>query len=185
MLLTYPTLVWYSLRWYVSRFYNSVFCFYRSVYIVHITQIVKNMNKGAGFALFQGHGSSMMWDTRWADDSDTWVGGFSNFNMFLLFNYRKLPIVVVGGCHNGIFNISYEKAITDSIDDSNYHAYGVPVIMCFSWKLVKHPLGGAITCTGCTGYGIGSWGTPLSLSAELESNFFLALFYFVLDFGES
>jgi hypothetical protein len=32
--------------------------------------------------------------------------------------------------------------------------------------------GGAIACTGDTGYGIGSGSNPLTLSAELEMNFF-------------
>jgi hypothetical protein len=34
------------------------------------------------------------------------------------------------------------------------------------------PYGGAIASTGCTGYGIGYSGQPISLSAEMESNFF-------------
>jgi hypothetical protein len=44
--------------------------------------------------------------------------------------------------------------------------------VCFSWGLVVKPRGGAIASTGCTGYGMGYQGNPVSLSAELESNFF-------------
>ena len=38
--------------------------------------------------------------------------------------------------------------------------------------LLIKPRGGAIASTGCTGYGMGYEGNPVSLSGELESNFF-------------
>jgi hypothetical protein len=91
----------------------------------------------------------------------------------LIKNGGKLPIVVVGGCHNGIFNVSFINTLLDSDwSSSKYHAYGAPVASCFSWQIVAKFSGGAIACTGCTDYGVGWMGDPLNLSAMLESNFF-------------
>jgi hypothetical protein len=61
------------------------------------------------------------------------------------------------------------------MDINDNHAYwtsGRPAPVCFSWGLCIVPYGGAIASTGCTGYGIGYSGQPISLSAEMESNFF-------------
>ncbi len=137
--------------------------------------ISNELSKGAGFALFQGHGNAFLWDTKWPDSEGKmkWVGGISTFDYPLIKNGGKLPIVVVGGCHNGIFNTSFINTLFDSNPgNSKYHAYGVPIASCFSWQIVVKISGGAIACTGCTDYGIGWMGDPLNLSAMLESNFF-------------
>jgi hypothetical protein len=82
-----------------------------------------------------------------------------------------LPVVIVGGCHNGMYNITTLAAMKDKTGHS-YFGYGYPVFTCFSWGLVVKPRGGAIASTGCTGYGMGYQGNPVSLSAELEVNYF-------------
>ena len=42
----------------------------------------------------------------------------------LIKNGRKLPIVVVGGCHNGIFSVTFLKTLFDGSDGVwTYHAY--------------------------------------------------------------
>lgn len=139
--------------------------------------IVKEYSKGAGFVLFQGHGNALAWDTYWADEEGNnnvgWAGPFMNYHMPGLRNGRKLPIVVIGGCHNGIFNTTLLKSLNDSsnLSRSVYHTYGLPILNCFSWKLVIKNRGGAIASTGCTDYGLGS-GHPYYLSGALESNFF-------------
>ncbi|KYK24888.1 hypothetical protein AYK25_05795, partial [Thermoplasmatales archaeon SM1-50] len=131
-------------------------------------------NQGAGFVDFEGHGSPARWDTIWFDGEYTehdWVGGIGIENFWMISNGQKLPVVIVGGCHNGMYNISLIPAMLDK-NGSSYFAYGYPVFICFSWGLVVKPRGGAIASTGCTGYGIGYQGNPVTLSAELETNFF-------------
>jgi hypothetical protein len=86
-------------------------------------------------------------------------------------NGDKQPVVVVGGCHNGMYNITTLAAMKDKTGGS-YYSYGYPIFICFSWGLVIKPRGGAIASTGCTGFGMGYEGIPVSLSAELEVNFF-------------
>jgi hypothetical protein len=133
--------------------------------------IIKEFSKGAGFVLFQGHGAPWIWDTHWPNTQGNWTMGLYNYLIFMLHNGRKLPIVVVGGCHNALFYVTLLRTIND-IGGSNYWTYGMPASECFSWKLCVKPSGGAIACTGCTGLGLGYPGQPLSLNAELESNFF-------------
>jgi hypothetical protein len=70
-----------------------------------------------------------------------------------------------------MYNISLIPGLKDKAG-TNYFVFGYPCPVCFSWGLVIKPRGGAIASTGCTGYGMGSGGNPVSLSGELESNFF-------------
>lgn len=135
--------------------------------------IQKAISQGAGFVDFEGHGNPLVWDTIWFDGTypDDWCGGINLYNFLKLSNDEKLPIVVVGGCHNGMYNVSLLKTLLDKTG-TQYFCYGIPIPVCFSWGLVVKYPGGAIASTGCTGYGMGYQGNPVSLSAELESNFF-------------
>lgn len=162
--------------------------------------IVSEMRKGAGYVDFQGHGNPVRWDTIWFDgsyDNHDWCGGITNYDFGKFRNQEKLPIIVVGGCHNGLFNVSVIKTLRSGnslllaiIENENisqfirniaekillpdhwYWTHGLAARACFSWKLCLISNGGAIASTGCTGYGIGASGNPVSLSAELETNFF-------------
>jgi hypothetical protein len=145
--------------------------------------ITTTFSEGAGFALLQGHGNAFMWDTKWPDETGDyrWVGGIMNIDMGQMNNGGKLPIVVVGGCHNGIFNVTLGRTFLDGLDGYyDYHSYqlfpglpfGFPVGTCFSWNLVKQTKGGAIASTGSTGYGRGYPLDPMNLSGLLEANFF-------------
>jgi hypothetical protein len=133
--------------------------------------IAWEFSKGAGFVLFQGHGAPWIWDTNWADYSYTWCGGLPIYYFSALINGGKLPIVVVGGCHNACFNVTLLQTMRDT-EGKYYWTYGLPASECFSWRLCAKRGGGAIASTGCTGAGLGYASNPLSLSAELESNFF-------------
>ncbi|KYK21502.1 hypothetical protein AYK25_03395 [Thermoplasmatales archaeon SM1-50] len=132
-------------------------------------------SKGAGFIDFEGHGYALGWNTIWFDGEypDDWTGGIGLNAFWRIQNGAKQPVVVVGGCHNGLYNVSALSGMKDK-NGTSYFCHGLPGIVCFSWGLVIKPFGGAIASTGCTGYGIGSGGGDPStiLSAELESNFF-------------
>jgi hypothetical protein len=134
--------------------------------------ITGEWTKGAGFVLLTGHGNAFMWDTKWPDENGDlkWVGGIWSMDFSFIKNKEKLPIVVVGGCHNGIFRVSFINTLFDGLDGVwDYHAYGAPVGSCFSGNMVQRRSGVAIASTGCTDSGIGS---ELTFSAELETNFF-------------
>jgi hypothetical protein len=137
--------------------------------------ILKSMNEGAGFVDFEGHGNPYSWNTIWFDgDYPTdWTGGFNIFAYPLLINGNKLPVVIVGGCHNAMYNVSMIPAMLDNNHSkSRYFCYGLPVPVCYCAGLLLKTHGGAIASAGSTGYGIGYTGYPTSLSGGLESNFF-------------
>lgn len=136
--------------------------------------IVSAISEGAGYVIFEGHGNPMVWDTIWADGEYpyNWAGGLNVLQIPTLSNGDKLPIVIVGGCHNGLFNITALQVLKNRNDNYNYYWTYYPIPICFSWELCLLPWGGAIASTGCTGYGIGYEGQPISLSAELETNLY-------------
>jgi hypothetical protein len=138
--------------------------------------ISSTCSQGAGFVDFEGHGYALGWNTIWFDgeyENHDWVGGIGLPDFWRIQNGEKQPVVIVGGCHNGLYNISMLPAMKDK-DGTIYFCHGLPGPVCFSWGLVIKTFGGAIASTGCTGYGIGSSsGDPATiLSAALETNFF-------------
>ncbi|HIH29107.1 MAG TPA: hypothetical protein HA260_04825 [Thermoplasmata archaeon] len=131
--------------------------------------ISKAFSAGAGFINFEGHGSPSRWDTNWFDiDERT---GITIVNFWRIQNKDMQPVVVVGGCHNAMYNISMIPAMLDK-NGTTHFGYGYPIFNCFCWDMIVKPLGGAIGSTGCTGYGFGSGSDPVTLSGELEMNFF-------------
>jgi hypothetical protein len=135
--------------------------------------ISKAVNDGAGFVDFEGHGFPLGWNTIWFDGTYpvNWTGGISIYDFWRFKNGDELPVVIVGGCHNALYNISMIPAMLDK-KGASYFCFGYPAPYCFSWDFVLRTRGGAIASTGCTGYGMGYEGNPVSLSGELESNFF-------------
>jgi hypothetical protein len=142
--------------------------------------IEKTISAGAGFVDFEGHGNPYSWNTIWFDGvyPKNWTGGVNVFLFPLILNGDKLPVVVVGGCHNALYNVSMIPAFLDSnFTTTDYFCYGVPVPVCFCAGLVLKTRGGAIASTGCTGYGFGGSDDPNTLSGELEMNFFWQIGY--------
>ena len=140
-----------------------------SGFVPEAKDISAAITQGAGFVDFEGHGSPLSWATHWSDGS--WVSGIVITDFWRIRNGEKQPVVIIGGCHNAMYNISILPAMKDK-SGATYFTYGLPGPVCFSWWLVIKPYGGAIASTGCTGYGMGYEGNPVSLSGELESNFF-------------
>ena len=108
--------------------------------------VVGAINQGCGFLNFEGHGSPTTWATHPPHDENTWIYGLQIFQMPLLSNGNMLPVCVVGGCHNSLFNVSV------------FHStwtFGLPVPECWSWWLTRDVKGGSIATIGCTGLGYG------------------------------
>jgi len=108
--------------------------------------VVGTINQGCGFLFFAGHGSPTTRATHPPNDDSVWIYGLQNIHMPLLSNDDKLPVCVVGGCHNCMFNIS--------ITHSSW-TFGLPVYESWGWRLTRHSGGGAIATLGCTGLGYG------------------------------
>ena len=119
-----------------------------------------------------GHGSSVAWNTHPVDSTDEWIGATTVYQFLRFSNREKLPVILIGGCHNALFNISILNIIFNSEETHNRYWTTSPSPVCFSWGLCIVPWGGAIASTGCTGYGFGD---PVTYSAALETGFFYAI----------
>jgi hypothetical protein len=124
----------------------------------------KAMNKGAGFAYFCGHGSPISWSTHFPPDGKKWTKGYDNMDMKWLRNRGKLPIAVVGGCHNGQFDVTMWNIIKGIVDDGLHYFSTKPgnfgefwynewVANCWAWKLTSVQGGGTIATIANTGLG--------------------------------
>ncbi len=110
--------------------------------------IISALNKGCGFLYFDGHANPFKWSTHPPEDKTTWINGLSLLSMSLLFNGLKLPVCVVGGCHNNQFDVNFEKIFEDPF------AYFTWIPECWGWKLTRKIGGGTIATIGCTGLGM-------------------------------
>jgi len=113
----------------------------------HWSDILKALNKGWGFVYFNGHASPMIWTTH-LPNSTIKFPGLTTMHMRLLRNGFKLPICVVGGCHNNQFDVSVFRYFNES---GRAHVEYVP--QCWSWMLTKKIGGGAIATIGITALG--------------------------------
>jgi hypothetical protein len=126
-------------------------------------QTVNNeFNNGAGFAYFCGHGSPASWSTHFPPDGQVWTTGYNLQDMISLHNNEKLPIVVVGGCHNGQFDVSLGNIIKGIqeygvrgyfFEEPFRFYYNEWVPNSWAWWLTSKSNGGAIATIANTGLG--------------------------------
>ena len=110
--------------------------------------ILKEINKGCGFLYFSGHGSTETWAT-YDPDHDS-IGEFDKNKIKLVNNQNKLPISLIGGCHNSQFSKSKIKA-NFLIRLLDFLPRSTDVEACWSWKLTSSSNGGCIASFGTTG----------------------------------
>ena len=149
--------------------------------------VIKTLNLGAGFAYFNGHGNPFSWSTHPPESNDySWIDGLNNNQMNLLFNKKRLPVVVVVGCHNSQFNVTPVKFFEGiknkglgyfSLNSSSLGGFwNVDWIReCWGWKLVSIKHGGAIATIGNTGLGYGLQGSEIAYSDWISLQFFDAI----------
>jgi hypothetical protein len=109
--------------------------------------IISAINKGCGFFFGDAHANPRVWGTH-PPNSGEWIWGLKTYNMPFLFNGRKLPVVVVGGCHNFQIDVHPLKILEDGKDQYTW------IPECWGWKFVRKIGGGAIAGIGCTGLGM-------------------------------
>jgi len=161
--------------------------------------VINALSEGQGFAFLSGHGSPGFWgdhlpgipgNRRNAQLTGLVVSqvrpyfpyfGFPLFPMKTISNTGKYPVVVVGGCHNSLFNVSAIPSVMDIFyliflgKNIYMHTYGQLVPECWGWYIVKLPDTGAIASMGNTGYGWGwegEWCTVGGGDGWITSEFF-------------
>jgi hypothetical protein len=110
-------------------------------------RVNNEMKKGSGFAYFCGHGSAGSWSTHFPPDGKVWTDGYEFYDMISLRNKEKLPVVVVGGCHNGQFDVTVLNAFNKN---AGYYSW---IPRCWAWWLTTKFGGGAIATIANTGLG--------------------------------
>ncbi|MEE8565453.1 MAG: C25 family cysteine peptidase, partial [Candidatus Thermoplasmatota archaeon] len=120
------------------------------------------MNQGSGFAYFCGHGSPASWSTHFPPDGNEWTTGYNVNDMIYLRNKEKLPITVVGGCHNGEFSVSIMNLFKGILEHGFKEYFFQPpfwfyynkwIPNCWAWWLTSKSNGGAIATIANTGLG--------------------------------
>ncbi|HEC76499.1 MAG TPA: peptidase C25 [Thermoplasmatales archaeon] len=112
------------------------------------------LSQGEGFVYFSGHGNPASWATHPHNDFATWID-FGLKNIMNLNNGNKLPVCIVGGCHNNQFNVSILRIFKEGI-----WAYylGEMSPECWGWLFTRNSKGGSIATIGNTGLGYGTIG---------------------------
>lgn len=114
------------------------------------TSVKQVIDPGCGFVYFCGHGGPGTWSTHFPPNAEGWATGFDAFDMIYLKNNEKLPIAVIGGCHNNQFDVTILnlfRNLQEAIQTSTW------VPRCWSWWLTCKIGGGAIATIGSTGLG--------------------------------
>lgn len=149
--------------------------------------IINAWTEGAGFMFISGHGSPNVWTDHYPGIPGNraygslpglevttlrpWPPYFTMpiYPMDTIKNEEKLPITIIGGCHNSQFNVSMGYAFLDGMiyllpnfPKIHMWCYGQPVPETFSWRLVRNPHGGSIATIGNTGLGYGMPGVDLT-----------------------
>jgi len=149
--------------------------------------VINAWTEGAGFMFISGHGSPNVWADHYPGIpgnrkygsvdglSVTTLRPFPPYYSLPLFpmdtirNEERLPIAVVGGCHNSQFNVSMVYGVLDAMiylfpnfPKIHMWCYGTPVPEAFDWRLIRNPHGGAIATMGNTGLGYGMPGVDLT-----------------------
>ncbi len=116
------------------------------------TNIKREINAGCGHLFFDGHAHPGDWNTGWPGEFDHLIleGGISIYDFPILRNGGKLPVCVVGGCHNSQFNVSLFATL---LKKPFMWTHGLPVPECWSWHLTRKIGGGSIATIGNTGLG--------------------------------
>ncbi|MFH1013556.1 MAG: C25 family cysteine peptidase, partial [Thermoplasmatota archaeon] len=79
--------------------------------------VIAEISTGCGFVHFSGHGNAVSWSTHPPKNESAWINGLQVKHMRQLANGEKLPIVIVGGCHNAQFNTSLFNILKGILED--------------------------------------------------------------------
>lgn len=111
---------------------------------------------GCGHLFFDGHGNPAYWTTYWPEHEDMgYLGGIYVYFMFRLNNGERLPVCVVGGCHNSMFNVTLLGTLGDRHNIHHMWTYIFAVGECWSYVPIQEAGGGSIATLGNTGLGYG------------------------------
>ena len=107
------------------------------------------LGEGAIFMHMHGHGSPVKWGTHPPENFDEWEEGLYITDI-PSFSNNQYPIMIVGGCHTALFNISlFNKPYTYTLR---------PTPEDISWWMTRKIDGGGIASLGYTNFPVASPG---------------------------
>ena len=112
-----------------------------------LKNIIKFISNGCGFVYFSGHGSAISWSTH-LPNSTAWTDSLITYNMISLKNYKKLPICVIGGCHNLQFDVT-----VFNLFNKTRLGRGEAVFECGGEWMTRKIGGGSVATLGSTALG--------------------------------
>jgi len=159
--------------------------------------VISAVSEGCGFLFFDGHGNPTVWSTHPPNNGSSWITGLSVFDMKELSNKEKLPVTVIGGCHNSQFNVSIMNFFAGVLKEGmKYFQYKEQPLgkfwrkewipECWSWHLARKIGGGAIAVMGYTGldwFATGDDGDGIPDCTQYFSGF--ANTQFFINYGEN
>jgi len=140
--------------------FHGIHCWTSDQTLTGPNDVIDAVNPGCGFLFFDGHGNPSSWSNHPPDDAETWITGLTISDMPSLHNIDKYPVCVIGGCHNGQFNVSLLNLIKDFIQyGPSQYLFGPPykfyhmewVPECWAWRLACTNNGGSIATLAYTG----------------------------------
>jgi hypothetical protein len=114
---------------------------YASQTDVNPKNIKEALGNGAVFMHLQGHGNPIKWGTHKPNTFDEWEEGLDIYDLYMFFN-EEYPVVILGGCHTAMFNVS----VTNPIYTYSYR----PTPEGLSWRFTRKLFGGGIAALGYT-----------------------------------
>ena len=143
-----------------------------------VDDVVNAISKGCGLVDFEGHGNPAVWGNFWpdAEKEKEFSYGFTIIDIRKFSNGNKLPVMVIGGCHNGQFNVTMQQIINNG--GVSYPGFTrlewVPTDTA-SWFLLQEG-GGSIGSIGNTGLGYGyiNEACTMGLGGWIDTRFFHA-----------
>jgi hypothetical protein len=121
--------------------------------------VINAISNGGGFLFFDGHGNPQTFGTH-PPNNESWVTGLGTNDMSKISNGDKLPVTVIGGCHNGQFNVSIFNIFSGILQyglkgyffGPPYKFYSMEWLpKCWAWKLTSLRNGGAIATMAFAG----------------------------------
>ncbi|HIG99518.1 MAG TPA: hypothetical protein HA258_02950 [Thermoplasmata archaeon] len=127
--------------------------------------VIRAINNGCGFLLFEGHANAFSWSTHPTNEPHTWINGLNTVTMDLLRNKKMLPVCIVGGCHNNEFDVTPMNILkgvkeqglryfSSRTSPSGLFWHYTWIRECWGWKLTRMSNTGSIATIGCTGLGM-------------------------------
>ena len=129
---------------------------YASQTDVSAKTIKEALGDGAAFIHMHGHGSPIYWSTHKPDGFDKWEPGIGIWDLPTFFN-KEYPIVIIGGCHTAMFNVSL-----------TIHPWtgGIPAPEGLSWWFARKYGGGGIASFGYTAFPVAYPGNEGDLDGD-------------------